>query len=119
MGCDFYTFYKLCIEYTKDRKTEIYTCDLMETKERHDWWSVDRDEDFEEWNDYLKRCESEKQRQLESIFRLDYPRVDLCVNGEWKCISTAKHRYLERVEKANIPVDAIVNVWKEGDSWAR
>lgn len=119
MGCDFYTFYKVCIEYRKNETTEVYTYELFEEKERQDWWSVERDEDFEEWNDYLKRRESERKRQIQSIFDREYPRVDLCVNGEWKCISTAKHRYLERAEKANIPVDAIVNVWKEGEYWER
>jgi hypothetical protein len=119
MGCDFYTFYKLCIEYSKDGKTEIYSYDLTEDQQRQDWWHVERDEDFEEWDDYLKRRASEKQRQLDSIFRREYPRVDLCVNREWKCISMAKNRYLEKAEQANIPESDIVNVWKEGSYWVR
>ncbi len=120
MGCDFYTFYKLCIEYqTEEGEVSLYTYSYDEERQRQDWWHVERDEDFEEWEEYLKRRQSEKQRQLDSIFRREYPRVDLCVNGEWKCISSAKHRYLDMAKDAKIPEESIRNVWKEGDHWVR
>ncbi len=122
MGCDFYTLYKLCIEYKEGDEILQFTHQLRETQQRHYWWEIERDEDFEDWNDYHKRASKQHQHQIEQILCREYPRVDLCVNGLWKCLPSAKQKYLELVkeeEEEEIPEDAIVNVWKEGTYWVR
>ena len=119
MGCDFYTFYKLCIEYKKDDALVTFTFNMDETRDRNDWWHVERDEDFEEWDAFFTRRKLEHERQIQSIFASHYPKITLCHEGIWKCIESAKEKYLAIAEEAGIPTDTIVNVWKEGDYWVR
>ena len=53
MGCDFYTYYILCIEYKKDGKSVVHKEVLEDTRERHYFnYEPERDEDFEEDQEY-------------------------------------------------------------------
>jgi hypothetical protein len=118
MGYDFYTYYKLCIEYKDDNDMAMFTHKFDDERERHDWWEVERDEDFEEWDVYHKRLVETHKRQIEYIYEMHYPRVDLCCNGLWKCLPSAKSKYLTIAAEEAIPAESIVNVWKEGDYYA-
>lgn len=90
MGCDFYTFYNLCIRYKRDNEVKVYKRCLEDTKRRNDWWGVEHDEDFEELEDYRRKMEKQKD-QLD--YELDkFPTVHLCVEGEWKCVASAKEK---------------------------
>jgi hypothetical protein len=115
MGCDFYTFYKLCIEYKHGNDIATFTHRFFDARERQYWYELDRDEDFEEWDDYKKRLDEAHKDQIQDIYDTHYPRVDLCMNGLWKCVPSAKSKYLELAAKERIPTESIVNVWKEGD----
>ncbi len=119
MGCDFYTLYVVCIEYTKDGKRKVYKYELDDTRERHYWMDLERDEDFEKWEDYCERQSKYHEEQITAILQRDYPRIDICKDGVWKCINSAKEKYIEMVKSKNISEDSIVNVWKEGDYWLR
>lgn len=91
MGCDFYTYYVVRIEYKKGEETKVKSEEIEDTRERHYFWASDkRDEDFEELNDYYDRCELQHQQQVKEMLR-EYPKKSLkMVNG-----------YVWRVQKKN------------------
>ncbi len=119
MGCDFYTLYKVCIEYQDGSTTKTIKYSLENTREPHYYYEVRHDEDFEELQDYWARCHEVHASQVQDILAQKYPRVDLCVQGSWKCVESAKAKYLAIAETYKIPVDSIQNIWKEGHWWER
>lgn len=116
MGCDFYTYYVVRIEYKKSDKTEIILKELSDTRERHDFWETQRywSEDFEELNDYYARCKQERQRQIDKELS-NYPRKDLYKDGKWLCIASSKEKYLKICKENEIEEVDIIAIWKEGD----
>lgn len=119
MGCDFYTIYQVCIEYTENGELKKYKYKLENTIDRHYWHDLKYDEDFEEWDEYGKRLMKYHEEQIEYVLGNDYPRIDLCVGGVWKCVKSAKEKYISIAKMKNISEDTIVNVWKEGTYWFR
>jgi hypothetical protein len=115
MGCDFYTYYVVRIEYKKGDEIKVESEDIQDTVERHYFWALDgRDEDFEELNDYYERCHLERQRQVDSELA-HYPKKDIFKNGKWLCIESSKEKYLNICKSRNIPERDVISIWKEGD----
>lgn len=115
MGCDFYTYYVVRIEYKDGDKTEVKSQEIESTRERHYFWEIDgRDEDFEELNDYYKRYSSQRERQIENELS-QYPRKDIYKDGKWLCIESSKEKYIKYCNGMEIPEEAVISIWKEGD----
>jgi hypothetical protein len=114
MGCDFYTYYKIYIEYKKGNTVEIETDIDEDTRERHYfWYGEERDEDFEEPEDYNKRCENNIKQQIDGALQ-KYRRKDIFKYNKWLCIESAKHKYLNICKENEIPENDIIAIWKEG-----
>ncbi len=98
MGCDFYIYYELVIKYRHNRGEErIVRHALEKTYKRNDWWICERDEDFEEWDEYEVRRKKKRRAQLEyEVEKL--PVIDLYKDGNWLCTSSAKQTYMDIIE---------------------
>jgi hypothetical protein len=115
MGCDFYTYYVVRIEYKKDGETKVESEEIEDTRERHYFWEIDgRDSDFEELNDYYERCHRERQNQIDNELS-HYPRKDIFKNGMWLCVQSSREKYITICKKLNIAQKDVVSIWKEGD----
>lgn len=80
MGCDFYTYYVVRIEYKNGDKTEIESEEIEDTRKRHYFREIpERDEDFEELNDYYDRCRKHREIQVENELA-QYERKDITDN---------------------------------------
>jgi len=118
MGCDFYVFYKICIEYKKEDGVKVQEHRLEETRQRCDWWECERDRDYEELVDYHERANKQRREQID--FELSYyPRIDLFKNNKWLVIESAQEFYKNIAKKYNISENEIRSVWKEGDFMLR
>lgn len=118
MGCDFYVFYKICIQYKRDDKLQIKEHEVDGTRERGYWWDCQRDEDFEELIDYHDRCAEQRREQINMELR-NYPRMDIFRDGRWMIIASAQENYKNIAKKYNITENEIVTIWKEGDFMVR
>jgi hypothetical protein len=98
MGCDFYIYYELVIQYKHQSGEErIIRHTLEDTRERNDWWICEQDEDFEEWDDYIERRKKKRMEQLQ--YELEkYSKFDLYKDGNWLCTSKAKEKYMVMIE---------------------
>jgi FMN phosphatase YigB (HAD superfamily) len=115
MGCDFYTYYVVRVEYKDGDKTEVKSQEIESTRERHYFWEIDdRDEDFEEYNDYYIRRGQERERQIENEIS-QYPRKDIYKDGKWLCVESSKEKYISICKKMEINEKDIISIWKEGD----
>jgi hypothetical protein len=115
MGCDFYTYYVVRIEYKKGDEVKVESKEIEDTRERHYFWEIGgRDEDFEELNDYYDRCELQHRRQVEEALR-NLPKKEIFKDGKWLCIESSKEKYMNLCRKYGINEKDIVSIWKEGD----
>jgi len=115
MGCDFYTYYVVRIQYKSGDEVKIKTKEIEETRQRHYFWEIEeRDSDFEELNDYYDRCHLERKRQVDNELS-QYPRKDIYKNGNWLCIASSKEKYQNMCKKLGITESNIIGIWKEGD----
>ena len=115
MGCDFYTYYVIRIEYKKDDKIEVKSQEIEKTRESHYFWETNgRDEDFEELNDYYERRRSERKRQVDNELS-NYPRKDIYKNGKWLCIESSKENYIKICNELEINENDVISIWKIGD----
>jgi hypothetical protein len=114
MGCDFYTYYEVCIEYKKDDKTKVKTQILEDTRDRHYFWEIkERDEDFEELNDYYERCHLERKRQIDDELSR-YEKKEIYKDGKWLCIESSREKYINMYKKMGILDENIISIWKQG-----
>jgi hypothetical protein len=115
MGCDFYTYYVVRIQYKSGDEVKIKTKEIEETRQRHYFWEIEeRDSDFEELNDYYDRCHLERQRQVDNELS-QYPRKDIYKNEKWLCIASSKEKYINMYKSLGITESDIIGIWKEGD----
>ena len=114
MGCDFYIFYKVCIQYKEGDAILLKEYVLEETKERCDWWHCDRDKNEEELIDFYERRELEHREQI--IFEMrEYKRADLYMDGKWRCHDVVQEKYMNIIKQYDIKESGLISVWKEGD----
>ena len=113
MGCDFYTLYKLCIEYTNKNTILIHEYMLHETKNRYYWNDCKRDYDFEEVDAYYERCMREREIQIQRKLE-KYKPILLYVDNNWLCIQSAQEYYKSILQTLNISEDSIIRIWKDG-----
>lgn len=114
MGCDFYTYYKVCIEYKKDEEMKVKEHILEESRERHYFWEdLEWDEDFEDRNDYFERCHKHRNDQIDQELSR-YKNVHLYKNNRWLCIVEAKEKYQNLLKKLDIPESSVTQIWKQG-----
>lgn len=115
MGCDFYTYYVLCIEYKKGNEVKLERMEIADTRERHYFYgSCERDEDFEELNDYWERYERFKREQVENEL-VNYPTREIYKNKKWLCLESSKEKYMNLCKKFGIPHNDVISIWKQGD----
>lgn len=117
MGCDFYTYYKVCIECT-DKSVKEYI--LEDTRERHYFYEgvLERDEDFEEEEEYQTRCQKCYDDQIENTLT-KYSKKDLYVDGKWLCVASAIEKYQKILTGLKISESTVVHVWKQGGAHLR
>ncbi len=114
MGCDFYTYYVLCIEYKKGNEYKVKKEEIEGPRERHYFWGscLDYDEDFEDKNDYYERYEKFKRDQVENELK-NYPRKVIFKDSKWLCLESSKEKYMNLCKKYNIPQNDVISIWKE------
>jgi hypothetical protein len=117
MGCDFYTYYKVCIE-CKDKEVTEHI--LEDTRERHYWYEdfPEMDSDFEEADDYRKRYSKCIDRQIEGMLT-KYSKKDLYRDGKWLCVPAAVEKYQNILTELKIVESEVVHVWKQGGAHLR
>jgi len=115
MGCDFYTYYVLFIEYKKGKEVKLESQEIDGTRERHYFLGScpDYDEDFENLNDYYDRYEQFKRDQAENELK-NYPKKIIFKGGKWLCLESSKEKYMNLCKKYNIPQNVVISIWKEG-----
>jgi hypothetical protein len=115
MGCDFYTYYVVRIEYKKGDEIEVESEKIEDTRERHYFWEIEgRDPDFEELNDYYERRHREREKQIDNELS-HYPKKDIYKNGKWLCIESSKGKYIKICKNLDIAEKDVIGIWKEGD----
>jgi hypothetical protein len=115
MGCDFYTYYVVHIQYMKDGNVETITEEFENTRKRHYFVGCEeRDEDFEEMRDYNERWKEQMAQQVTNALR-SYDMKHIYAKGEWMCIDSAKEKYLELCNEYEIDEANLVSIWREGD----
>ena len=114
MGCDFYVYYKIYIQYKRGDKVEVVEEEEEDTRERCYWWDCVRDRDFEELIDYHERAARQRREQIDNELR-NYPKKELFKDGRWRVIESAQEYYKDIVRKHNIAENELVLVWKAGD----
>lgn len=119
MGCDFYTYYVVRIEYKNGEEVKVEEYKLEETTERHYFLGdLEWDEDFEERNDYFERCHIHRNEQIEQELSR-YTTAHLYKNNRWLCVSDAKEKYQQLLKKLGIKEESVVQIWKQGDAHLR
>jgi hypothetical protein len=114
-GSDYYTFYKLCIEYIHDDIYDLVEEILEDTKEKHNWYESDtEEEEFDDINDYYDYIEEEKRYQINTALN-SYPKVDLFKHRTWICNKSEQNRCMGIIGKHKIQENSIISIWKEGD----
>ena len=114
MGCDFYTYYVLHIEYKNKEnvKTEEYRLD--ETRDRHYFYEgAPQDEDFEDEQQYYSRIYQGRQEQIDWALS-KYKTADLFSNRNWLCIPSATEKYKEILKKLEISEDSLIRIVRKG-----
>jgi hypothetical protein len=103
------------IEYKNGDKTEIKSEEIENTRQRHYFWEIDnRDEDFEELDDYYERCHIEHQRQIDNELS-QYLRKVIYKDGKWLCIESSREKYINMCKLFKIDENDVIGIWKEGD----
>jgi hypothetical protein len=116
MGCDFYTYYVVRIEYKKGDEVKVKSKEIEDTRERHYFWEIGgrMDEDFEELNDYYERCALQQRQQVDEALR-DYPKRAIFKDGKWLCIESSRNKYINMCKEYGIAEKDVIGIWKEGD----
>lgn len=116
MGCDFYTYYVLRIEYKKGDEVKVKSEEIKDTRERHYFWEMveRRDEDFEEPNDYYERLHYQKKRQVDNALSY-YPKKVIFKDGKWLCIESSIEKYINICKEYKINEKEVISICKEGD----
>lgn len=96
MGCDFYTYYKVCIEYKIGDETKI-VYDIDESSREKEYFGDGYD------SNYIYSCLA------------DYYDDDIFENNEWFCEEDEKGVYVDILKAYNIEEKDVVKIWKEGD----
>jgi hypothetical protein len=96
MGCDFYTYYKICIEYKIGDETKILY-DIDEESREKEYFGDGYD------GNYIDSCLA------------DYYDDDIFENNEWICEEDEKKKYVEILKAYNIEEKDVIKIWKEGD----
>jgi hypothetical protein len=113
MGCDFYTYYVLCIKCKDGRLIE----DTLEsTRERH-WFYDDRksyDSDFDDEAYDYNTYDAQMKQALQK-----YPRKDLYKDNNWLCTEYALDKYRGMFPALKVREDDILEVWKQGGAERR
>jgi hypothetical protein len=118
MGCDFYTYYKVCIE-CKDGSVKEYI--LEDTRERRYFYEITQewDEDFEtEW-EFAKRRNAELDEQIDRVLADNYKTKELYKDGKWLCLHQAVEKYKKIFTDLEVGEDTVVRVWKQGGAHMR
>ena len=114
MGCDYYTYYVLCIQYKKNGEIITDKEILEDTRERHYFhYDLKRDEDFEEEDEYMKRCQVYEDSQIEYTLA-EYKSKEILKDGKWLCVQSAQEKYTEMCKELKINLEDIQSIWKEG-----
>ena len=113
MGCDYYIFYKLCIEYIKDGKRELKEYPLEGEKEKGYWHEQER-EDGESYIDFIERCEAARRDQIDEELER-FPYTELFRNSEWYCDDEARDTYQGLVKMFGISEWSVQAIWKQGE----
>jgi hypothetical protein len=115
MGCDFYTYYVVYIEYKSNGEVKIKKYEIEDTRERHYFWDdPDWDEDFESRTDYYERVNIIHERQVEEALA-KYKTAHLYKDNKWLCIPDAVEKYRVILNKYGIIEDSVTQIWKQGD----
>lgn len=115
MGCDFYTYYVVYIEYKKDGFVKVKKYEIEDSRERHYFWEdIEWDEDFESRNDYYERVNILHDKQVKEALA-KYRMAHLYKEKKWLCIPEAVERYRNILSKYGITEDSVVQIWKQGD----
>jgi hypothetical protein len=96
MGCDFYTYYKVCIEYKNGDETKIIY-DIDESTRENEYFGDGYDKN------YIYSCLAW------------YEDEDIFENNEWVCEDDEKRGYMNILKAYNIEEKDVVKIWKEGD----
>jgi hypothetical protein len=126
MGCDFYTYYRVCVELT-NKRVKRYV--LEDTRERHYWTEfvepVEYDEDFEPDEEYYKRVEENRKlsqecndRQIERELA-SYTTKDLYKDNKWLCVESSVKKYRDILTYLKVSEKDVVRIWKEGGAELR
>ena len=114
MGCDYYTYYVLYIQYKKDNETITHKEILEETRDRHYIYYIpERDTDFEEEDEYMKRCHTYRNDHMQNSLSKYTPK-DILKDGKWLCVQSAQEKYKELCKELELEFDTVVAIWKEG-----
>lgn len=96
MGCDFYTYYKICIEYKNGDETKI-VCDIDESTLEREYFGDGYDED------YIYICLANYEDEI------------IYEKNKWLCEENEKYKYNIIMKAYGIDERDIICIWKEGD----
>jgi hypothetical protein len=113
MGCDYYTYYKICIQYRKGDTVEIEEKIEETTRQQHYLHFRERDVDFEELDEYNSKMDCHYKCQMDRYIE-QYERKDIFKVNNWLCIESAKEKYLNICKECNILESDIIAIWKQG-----
>jgi hypothetical protein len=112
MGCDYYTYYKVCVRHGENEDVEEYI--LEETREPHYFFECsERDEDFEEEEDYQIRRRAYYDNQIIEA-RVRHTQKVIYDEGKWLCMTSAIEKYRTILAKLNVAESDVVSIWKQG-----
>ena len=117
MGCDFYTYYKVCIKLEDGTIKEHI---LWDTRERHYYFEgfPEMDEDFEEYNEYVQRRSKFYDDQIDDALRR-YMKKDIYRDSKWLCVESAIPKYKNIITDLKIPEGDDMHIWKQGGAQLR
>lgn len=96
MGCDFYTYYQVCIEYKNGDETKVIN-DIDESTRTREYFGDGYDKN------YIYSCLA------------DYEDEEIYENNEWVCDEEEKKNYIDILKAYGIDEKNVIKIWKEGD----
>lgn len=115
MRCDYYTYYKIYIQYNNGDTVEIEEID-KDTSQRHYFYEVkERDPDFEELTytilqEYVKNINIKQRINYNAILK-----KDIFKDNTWLYIESAKEKYIEICKENDILESDVIAIWKEDE----
>jgi hypothetical protein len=115
MGCDYYTYYVICIEYKKGDTVKIKRHIVEDTRKRHYFYydGLKRDDDFEEEREFNERCRVYEENQIQDALS-EYTPKQILKDGKWLCIPSAQEKYTNICKEYDILPETVIAIWKEG-----